>query len=554
MDLYIKIGTKGLSETKKEINSFSAYTVAAGNLMAKGIEKGAQALAGFVKSSITAFADYEQLEGGVKKLFGDDDMQIVIDNAKKAYKTAGMSANKYLETTTSFAASLIAGLGGDTAKAADYADRAIRAMSDNANTFGTDVSLVQNAYAGFAKQNYTMLDNLKLGYFGTASEMARLINDSGVLGDTVTVTAGNVNRVSFDKIIEAIETVQTEMGITGTTFNEAGDTISGSIDAMKGSWENLKLEIARNGDVKTALSEFGSSVSTVWENLKPAITNTITAIWTTADSYITNSKFGPYWIDLKNAIEKVIEIGKQFTDWVTSGSTSADIFLAVIVGLVAAFTGYKTVIGGIEIAQKAATAAQLLLNAAMNANPVGLVVAAIAALVAGIVVLWNTNEDFRNFFIEAWDKIKNAGVNAWNGIKNGWNDAKSWGKGIVDKIKSGMTEKWDSLKNWFKEKISGLFDFGSSGDSGGGWFKNLFNGSHADGLSYVPFDGYVAELHKGERVLTAKEAKAYNSGQGGGTNISIVINGANYSDERSLADAVSRALQNALDRRNAAYA
>lgn len=554
MDLYIKIGTKGLSDTKKEINSFSAYTVAAGNLMAKGIEKGAQALAGFVKSSITAFADYQQLEGGVNKLFGAEDAKTVIANAKQAYKTAGMSANKYMDTVTSISSKLISDLGGDTAKAADYADKAIRAMSDNANTFGTDVSLVQNAYAGFAKQNYTMLDNLKLGYGGTASEMARLINDSGVLGDTVTVTAGNVNRVSFDKIIEAIETVQTEMGITGTTFNEAEGTISGSIDAMKGSWENLKLEIASNGDVETALSEFGSSVSTVWENLKPAIINTITAIWTTADSYITNSKFGPYWIDLKNAIEKVIEIGKQFTDWVTSGSTSADIFLSVIVGLVAAFTGYKAVIGGIEIAQKAATAAQLLWNAAMNANPVGLVVAAIAALVAGIVVLWNTNEDFRNFFIEAWDKIKNAGVNSWNGIKNGWNDAKSWGKGIVDKIKSGMTEKWDSLKNWFKEKISGLFDFGSSGGSGGDWFKNLFNGSHADGLAYVPFDGYVAELHKGERVLTAKEAKAYNSGQGGGTNISIVINGANYSDERSLADAVSRALQNALDRRNAAYA
>ena len=562
-ELYAKIGVdtneyeRGIKKSRTSFSKFSAFTIAQGQLIADAIKKGGAALIEFGKSAISSYADYEQVEGGIKKLFGEDDMKSVISNANQAYKTAGMSANKYLETTTSFAASLISGLGGDTKKAAEYADMAIRDMSDNANTFRTDISMIQNAYKGFAKQNYTMLDNLKLGYGGTASEMARLINDSGVLGDTVTVTASNINRVSFDKIIEAINVTQERMGILGTTTNESGSTISGSIETMNASWENLKLAISSNGDVETALTEFGSSVSIVWENLKPAITNTITAIWTTADSYIANSKFGPYWIDLKDSIEKVIGKGKQFTDWVTSGSTSADIFLAVIVGLVAAFTGYKAVIGGIELAQKSATAAQLLWNAAMNANPVGLVVAAIAALVAGIVVLWNTNEDFRNFFIEAWDKIKNAGVNAWNGIKNGWNGAKEWGKSIVDNIKNGITEKWDSLKNWFKEKLSGLFDIGGGSDGGEkeGFFKKLFNGSHANGLAYVPFDGYVAELHKGERVLTAKEAKAYNAGAGGGTNnISITINGANYSDERSLADAVANALQNVLDRRNAAYA
>ena len=160
MDLYIKVGTQGISGTKKDIKGLSAYTIAAGNLMSEGIKKGAQALVGFVKSSIDSFADFQQLEGGIKKLFGEDDMKSVISNANQAYKTAGMSANKYLETTTSFAASLISGLGGDTKKAAEYADMAIRDMSDNANTFGTDISMIQNAYQGFAKQNYTMLDNL----------------------------------------------------------------------------------------------------------------------------------------------------------------------------------------------------------------------------------------------------------------------------------------------------------------------------------------------------------------------------------------------------------
>lgn len=557
MDLYIKIGTKDLSKTKNDINGLSAFTVAAGNLMSKGIEKGAQALVGLVKSSIEEFANFQQLEGGVEKIFGKEMANAVIENSQKAFKTAGLSSVEYLNTVTTFSSKLIADLGGDTEKAVGYADRAIRAMADNASTFGTDISAVQNAYAGFARQNYTLLDNLRLGYGGSASEMARLINESGVLGESIKISANEVNSVSFDTIIDAIETVQSRMGITGTTFNEAETTVSGSIDAMKASWRNLKVALASNGDIEKSLNEFGGSVKNAWSNVAPVIGNTLQSMWSIADQYISDSKFGDYWIDLKDAIEKVIEKGKQFIDWVTSGSTSADIFLAVIVALVAAFTGYKTVVGAIELAQKAATAAQLLWNAAMTANPIGLIVAAIAALVAAIAVLWTTNEDFRNFFIKAWGDIKNFGVNAWNGIKNGWSDAKNWGKNIVDNIKNGISEKWDSLKNWFKEKLTGLFDIGGSSGSSdsGGWFKNLFNGSHADGLAYVPFDGYVAELHKGERVLTAKEAKAYNNGQSGGsTNVSIVINGANYSDERSLADAVSRALQNALDRRNAAYA
>ena len=400
--------------------------------------------------------------------------------------------------------------------------------------------------------------------------MARLINDSGVLGDTVTVTASNINRVSFDKIIEAINTVQEDMGITGTTFNEAELTISGRIDGMKASWENLKKEIASNGDVETALSEFGASVQTVWENLKPAIVNTIDAIWTTTDNYITESKFGDYWVDIKDKIEGAYNAADDFfkrleTDDTTTQegialSTLAGILatVATALGLVTVATTAQTVATTAQtVAAKAAAIAQGALNAVMNLNPFVLIASLIAGVTVALITLWNTNEGFRDFCKTAWEEIKNFGVNAWNGIKNGWNGAKEWGKSIVDNIKNGIREKWNSLKDWFKEKLSGLFDIGGGSDGGekGGWFKGLFNGSHANGLAYVPFDGYVAELHKGERVLTAKEAKAYNAGAGGGTNnISITINGANYSDERSLADAVANALQNVLDRRNAAYA
>ena len=402
-----------------------------------------------------------------------------------------------------------------------------------------------------------------MGYGGTASEMARLINDSGVLGDTVTVTASNINRVSFDTIIEAINVTQERMGILGTTTNESGSTISGSIETMKASWENLKLAISSNGDVETALTEFGDSVSTAWETIRPAIVNTIEAIGKAADDYITNSKFGDYWVDIKNKVEDAKWAMDDYLDRLAKDDTTTQegIALAALAGIlatVATALGLVTVATTAQtVAAKAAAIAQGALNAVMNLNPFVLIASLIAGVTVALITLWNTNEGFRDFCKTAWEEIKNFGVNAWNGIKNGWSDAKNWGKTIVDNIKNGISEKWDSLKNWFKEKLTGLFNIGGSSDSSdsGGWFKNLFNGSHADGLAYVPFDGYVAELHKGERVLTAKEAKAYNNGQSGGaTNVSIVINGANYSDERALADAVANALQNALDRRNAAYA
>jgi len=165
-----------------------------------------------VTSAVKHFGEYEQMVGGVNKLFGDS-AQTVIKNAEQAYKTAGLSANAYMDTVIKFSARLLQGLGGDTVKAAEIADMAVRDMADNANTFGTSIGEIQNAYQGFAKQNYTMLDNLRLGYGGTASEMARLINDSGVLGDTVKITSKELKEIPFDVMIQAIHKVQMELNI-----------------------------------------------------------------------------------------------------------------------------------------------------------------------------------------------------------------------------------------------------------------------------------------------------------------------------------------------------
>jgi phage-related protein len=265
--------TKGLNSAVSSIAGFSKQMVSGlTKVAAVGVAAVAAGVTAIATSSIKAYADYEQLVGGVETLFKDSS-DIIQGYAENAYKTAGMSANEYMETVTGFSARLLQGLGGDTEAAAAYANTAITDMSDNANKMGTDVSLIQNAYQGFAKQNYSMLDNLKLGYGGTAAEMARLVNDSGVLGDAVTVTADTLNDVSFDQLISAIHEVQTDIGITGTTAKEANTTLQGSFKSMSSAWENLLVGFADpSQDIDKLLSNMIDTVVTFADNLVPRIT------------------------------------------------------------------------------------------------------------------------------------------------------------------------------------------------------------------------------------------------------------------------------------------
>ena len=263
---------KGFSSTLGKVGSLG---IKAFKGTAVAIGTATTAVAGLVGASTKAYASYEQLVGGVDTLFKDASKKVQ-QYADEAYKTAGLSANDYMETVTSFSASLLQGLGGDTQKAAEIANEAVVDMSDNANKMGTSMQMIQNAYQGFAKQNYTMLDNLKLGYGGTQAEMARLINDSGVLGDSMEVTARTVNQVSFDKMIEAIHVVQTNLGITGTTSKEAATTIEGSVNSMKSAWTNLVSGMAQDdADIDTLINNFVNSVDTVGQNIIPRITQAI---------------------------------------------------------------------------------------------------------------------------------------------------------------------------------------------------------------------------------------------------------------------------------------
>lgn len=240
-----------------------------GKVAAVAIGAVATGLSAMVKSAVSDYADYEQLVGGVETLFKES-ADTVITNAANAYKTAGMSANEYMETVTSFSASLLQSLGNDTVAAASKADMAITDMSDNANKMGTDMEAIQNAYQGFAKQNYTMLDNLKLGYGGTQSEMERLLEDATQLSGV----EFDIN--SYADIVDAIHVVQTEMGITGTTAKEASSTIQGSIGSMKAAFENFLTGMADpSQDFDALFGNLVDSVVTVADNLIPRIAATL---------------------------------------------------------------------------------------------------------------------------------------------------------------------------------------------------------------------------------------------------------------------------------------
>ena len=274
-DLSARIGLdssdydRGLNQAEsgfsKVANGIKSGIGTIAKVTAAGITAAATGVAALSKQAIESYADYEQLVGGVETLFKDS-ADKVQEYANEAFRTAGLSANEYMETVTGFSASLLQSLGGDTEKAADKANQALIDMSDNANKMGSDMEMIKNAYAGFAKQNYTMLDNLKLGYGGTKQEMERLLADaekfSGIKYDIS----------SYADIIDAIHVVQTEMGITGTTAKEAASTISGSLGMMKSSWQNLITGVADDTqDFDSLINNFVDSVDTVAQNIMPRV-------------------------------------------------------------------------------------------------------------------------------------------------------------------------------------------------------------------------------------------------------------------------------------------
>jgi phage-related protein len=294
-----------VSRASAKVGTFAKVGAAA---VGTAVTAGTTAAAALVKKSVEGYATFEQMVGGVETLFGAGGQSMeeyaqstgktvgeieskynslmtaqttVLNNANNAYKTAGLSANDYMETVTSFSASLIQSLGGDTEKAASYADRAITDMSDNSNKMGTNMRDIQNAYQGFAKQNYTMLDNLKLGYGGTQEEMKRLIKDASQMTDVQQKLGVTVDEssLSFGNIVNAISVMQESLGIAGTTSKEAATTIEGSLNSAKAAWENLVVGMADdNADFDTLVQNFVDTASTAVENMLPRIEIALTGL------------------------------------------------------------------------------------------------------------------------------------------------------------------------------------------------------------------------------------------------------------------------------------
>jgi phage-related protein len=312
MSEVVKKGADSSSKVSKSFQGVGKVFSTIGKTALGAIAGVSTAIVGITAASVKAYADYEQMTGGVVKLFGDASTE-VIANAEKAYRTAGMSANDYMETVTGFSASLLQSLGGDTVEATRLSDQAIQDMSDNANIFGTDIRMIKDAYQGFAKQNFMMLDNLKLGYGGTAGEMARLINDTKVMGDTFVATAENVKDIGFDKYIEAIHIVQEETNITGTTAKEASETITGSINSAKGAWQNLLVAFASNDiDVlSVAIDNLSTSLGDVFTNLAKIIPEILSGIVKTVEQVFTNIDFSSFLLVIYELVPKIINLAKD---------------------------------------------------------------------------------------------------------------------------------------------------------------------------------------------------------------------------------------------------
>ena len=454
---------KGASKMDKAFktagDNLGKATKAGAKVAAAAIASVSTAIAGLATVSVKNYAEYEQLTGGVEKLFGTSS-KTIMKYAQDAYKNAGVNANTYMEQVTSFSASLISSLGGDTDAAAEYANKAINDMADNMNVFGSNIEDVQHAYQGFAKQNYTMLDNLKLGYGGTQKEMQRLIDDANKLKEA----QGEVGDLTIDKysdVIEAIHTVQTEMNITGTTAKEAEGTISGSINMTIAAWSNLMTGLADgNANIPLLVSNVISSATSVLENIIPIVKQVLQSI-PAAISEISPEAGAAFQtvVDaimavlpilqdaLQGAFDLVVDTIVFVNDHIGLISTIAGIItgIAVAIGLYNAVAAVKAAMDAAQVTTLGALIAAYIAQAAamvVAIAPYLLIVAAIAAVIAIIVLC-----------IKHWDQIKEAVANAWEFIKEKTVQAKEAIVNKFNEIKEGITNKVNTIK----EKVTSVF-------------------------------------------------------------------------------------------------
>ena len=504
-------------------DGFTVLKGALANLAARGAEVAIQGLKNLAtavinmgKESLSSYAQYEQLVGGVETLFKDSADQVQ-KYAAVAYKTAGVSANTYMETVTSFSASLLQGLGGDTKKAAEIADMAIIDMADNANKMGTSIESIQYAYQGFAKQNYTMLDNLKLGYGGTQAEMARLVNESGVMGKAFKATAENVKEIPFDKLIEAIHKTQENMGITGTTAKEASSTIEGSVNSMKAAWSNLLTSIADdNADLGKSVDEFVDSAITAGQNIIPRVKQIVEGFKKLVGSLVTDvfPKLKKEMPELTPLIEPLEWIIKNYKTVVTAIGSIIAAFVATKV------TNFVTsIVSTVSALVNAAKAAEGFAGAvggigkAISANPFGLLVGAIVGVgtaIGGLIGSMSDAEDATDSYKKHLKEQKEA-IDA---NRDSWRELK---KTQQDSLDADMTQLTNIEK--LKDELLNLVDANGKVKEGYEGRASFILGALNDalGTEYTMTDGVIQkydELKNNiDQVIEKKKAEAILNSQ-----------------------------------------
>ena len=545
-------------------NVASAAIVAGIKAVASAIKEAASALADLGKQSIMGFAEQEQLIGGVDTLFKESSAQVQ-QYANDAYKTAGLSANQYMETVTSFSASLLQSLGGDTAAAAQKADQAITDMSDNANKMGTDMTSIQNAYQGFAKQNYTMLDNLKLGYGGTKQEMERLLADaekfSGIKYDIS----------SYADIVDAIHVVQTEMGITGTTAKEAATTIQGSSAAMKSAWSNLLTGMSNeNLNLDKLVQNVIDSVNTFADNLIPRLQIMLPRFAEGLNKLVTG--LIPY---VGPALELLLPSLVQGIGGLVSGIVQAlpaavEAITAVIPMLVEQLTILlpQIISAGVEIIAALASGIgenlPTLIPAVVDAiititegllDHIDLLIIAAGQLIVGLAK--GLIEAIPRL-IERLPEIISAIV---NGLLKGLAAIGEVGLELVKGLFNGIS----NAAKWLYEKVKGW------ASSVVGWIKDFF-GIHSPSKVFADEVGKFippgitlgveqamprAMRAMGDELAALTDVPLPGAGSTTTTNMGgVVLNvyGAEGQDVNALADAVMYRLQSAVERREAVFA
>lgn len=501
------------------------------------------------KVSIDNYAEYEQLVGGVETLFKESTDR-VMEYANDAYKTAGMSANDYMATVTSFSASLLQALGNDTEAAAEKANQAITDMADNANKMGTAIEMIQNAYQGFSKQNFTMLDNLKLGYGGTKEEMERL------LADAERLTKIDYDISSYSDIVDAIHVIQTEMGITGTTAEEASQTIAGSVSAMKAAWQNFLTGMADpRSSFDQLLSGLVDSVVTVGNNVAPRIQALLPRLVDGLSALITGML--PYISGIvSQTLPSVVSAVQQIATGLLTmlpqfAAVGLDLIVAIATGIAGSLPELMPTIVDVvvQIGMMLIAPDNLaVLTGAALTLMIGLasgLIAAVGELIKAAPTIigelkdslignsptikaagTDVIEQLINGLGENFMSLVDAGVDIIYKVEEGLQNAReivmAAGQTIIDNVLQGMKNAWNNVVSWFKNAFANLTSGLSINVNG-----TVTQNAAYTGLEYVPYDNYPIIAHKGEAVLTKSEAEAWRKGEGvgnGNGGITIIQN------------------------------